>query len=373
MILRSFMPRMFIIGLALVLAQSCAGAGPNSKLRSQSISGSVSPSMEEMGQAVVRLACRRLDVQADDPDLACLTNIGSATVNGRSTRILFDILPKLADVSIGRGNLLAVHDRFGADPYFAFVSKKNNRALMMVLIHPAGQGVACTEAVNVRVDKGTSFKPFETVFGKKAFALVTLANGWADGIPEGLMTGSLYHDHLCCGVFSGYYTANYIRQHIPLTEGEKYIYIGAPAWCQDDYLITAMNLTPGKHGYYTMAYPWYRSWKTKEKTYDQLGGIVIRYNAATATGSAHVLRFDWHWREFLQSLDMPGLTLDWKAHPWLHVCYNRFSMEHLARPDYFVSVIRQTRLQSKKDLDRLISLGTNPLAQLLGPDATWQP
>lgn len=328
--------------------------------------------MEAFGQAVVRLACEGLHIRADDPDMACLTNIGPAALNGRSTRPLFDILPGLAAVSIGRGNLLAVHDQEGAAPYFAFVRKKQNKALMMVLIRPSGQGLESTAAVDVHVDKGTSFKPFEAAFGKNAFALVTLANGWADGIPEVLMAGSLYHDHLCCGVFSGYHTANYIKQHIPLTEGEKYIYIGAPAWCQDDYLITALNLTPGKHGYYTMAYPWNRPWKTKDNTYDQLGGIVIRYNAVAATGSACMLRFDWHWDEFVQSLAMPGLKLDWRAHPWLHVCYNRFSMQHLDEPDYFVSVIKQTKLESKTDLDHLVNVGANPLAQMLGPDETWR-
>ena len=172
-------------------------------------------------------------------------------------------------------------------------------------------------------------------------------------------------------MFSGYHTANYIKQHIPLAEGERYIYMGAPAWCQDDYLITAMNLTPGKHGYYTMAYPWYRPWKTEGKTYDRLGGIVIRYSDTADNGWAYLLRFDWRWDEFKAFLQMPEVALDWKNQPWLHVCYNRFSMQHLNDPGYFVSVIKRIQLNNQADLGRLINMGANPLQEMLGPDRTW--
>lgn len=352
--------RLFIIGLMVLLAQPIAEARAETK------------SMEAIGQAAIRLAWDRLHIRSGDTDLACLTNAGAATLNGRGTRPLLDILPRLANIGIGRGNLLPVHDRRGAAPYLAFVKKGPDKALMMVLVRPTEQGMESTAAIDVRVDKGTSFKPFETAFGQKAFALVTLANGWADGIPEDLLSGSLFHDHLCCGVFSGYHTLNFIERQIPLADGERYLYIGAPAWCQDDYLVAAMNLTPGKHGYYTMAYPWDRPWQTGEKTYDRLGGIVIRFNDATATGWAYLLRYDWRWREFMDFLQMPGVAPDWKAQPWLHVCYNRFSMQHLDHPDFFVSVITRTRLESKKDLERLTHMGANPLAVMLGPDPAWQ-
>jgi formylmethanofuran dehydrogenase subunit E-like metal-binding protein len=328
-------------------------------------------SIEQIGKEAVRKSCERLKISGNEENIACLTNAGYATINGRSTRILFDILSKLMNISIGKGNLLPVHDKLGESLWFGFVAKKSNRQLIMVYVRSTAQGIKSTEATNIYVDKGTSFKPFETLFGRKAFALVTLANGWADGIPEELMTGSLFHDHLCCGVFSGYHTANYIKKQIPLNAGERYIYIGVPAWCQDDYLITTMNLTPGKHGYYTMAYPWSRPWKTDEKTYDKLGGIVIRFSDAAANGWAYLLRFNWRWEEFKAAIGMPDLTLEWEKQPWLHVCYNRFSLKQREHPDYFVSVIKRIKLENKNDLNGLINMGSNPLAQILGPDRTW--
>ena len=328
-------------------------------------------SMEEIGQKAVTIACERLNITSGSEHIACLTNAGYAAVAGKRTRTLFDILPKLANISIGRGNLLTVHDAYDAPLWLAFVKKQPDRQLMLVLLRMAGQKLEASKAINIFVDKETSFVPFQEVLGRKAFALVTLANGWADGLPEELMVGSLFHDHLCCGVFSGYHTANYIRQHIPLVAGETYIYVGTPAWCQDDYLISTMNLTPGKHGYYTMAYPWYRPWKTAEKTYDQLGGIVIRYDNAAENGWAYLLRFDWHWDEFKDYLQMPDAALEWKKSPWLHVCYNRFSMKYVENPDHFLSVVKRIKLASRSDLARLVNMGSNPLEEMLGSDPDW--
>jgi formylmethanofuran dehydrogenase subunit E-like metal-binding protein len=82
----------------------------------------------------------------------------------------------------------------------------------------------------------------------------SIANGWANDFPEDLIQGALYHDHLCGGVSTGFLTGSYIKKHLPLSENQRYTYIGAPAWCQDDYIATAMNLTPGKSGYLSMRF-----------------------------------------------------------------------------------------------------------------------
>lgn len=348
------------IGLLLVLVVSVPDvwAAPND--------------IETIGEQAVRVACDRLEIRPGDGKIACLTNAGYVTVRGRSTRPLLDVIPRLVNISMGKGTLLPVHDRRDAPLFMAFVAEKSKRELMMVLVRPAGKGVESTQAINVHVDRGRSFEGFAKVFGKKAFSLVTLANGWADDIPEELMSGALFHDHLCCGVSSGYFTVNFIRKNIPLHKGQRYRYIGAPAWCQDDYIITAMNLTPGKHGYYTMGYPWYRPWETGGNAYNRLGGILIRYDDGRRTGQAHLLGFDWQEDEFRTFAGVPaGQDLDWKGQPWLHVLYNRFLMKHRNRPEHFVSVMKTQELKNDRDLGRLIDLGSNPLEEILGPDETW--
>lgn len=327
--------------------------------------------VEEIGMRAVKMALAKLNVQPSASNLACITNAGYAHHNGRSTKVLYDVIPRISRMSLGRGNILPVHCRWGESLWFAFVHKRSEKDLLLTYVSAEGGKLRATEPMNVWVDKNQSFKPFESVLGAKAFAVVTLINGWADDIPEDLMGAALFHDHLCCGVFTGYFTTRFIQKHIRLSGREKYTYIGAPAWCQDDYIIYALNLTPGKHGYYTMRYPWDRPWRTEKGIYEKLGGIVIVFDFGTNTGRAYLLGFNWHEDEFREFVGIPGLQLDWRNQPWLHVWYNRFFLKHLDNPEKFVSLLKAERLGNRDDLDRLTALGTNPLQVILGQDPTW--
>ncbi len=335
-----------------------------------SLTSAETVTVETITKKAIATASKQLKLKPE-MERACLTNALSASFQGKSTRMAWDVLSQDFGVSMGKGTLLPLHERTGEALWFAFICKSAPKRLMMVWAKADDNGIDVGEAVNVYVDSGTSFDLFKAAFGDKAFALVTLANGWADGIPQDLMIGSLYHDHLCCGVCSGYLTVKYIREHLPLEPGERYTYIGAPAWCQDDYIMSAMNLTPGKHGYVTMAYPWSRPWKTDEAVYSNLGGVVIRFDPKTNKGTAHLLSFDWHWKAFKAYLGMPDLTLNWKATPWLHVLYTRFLMEKTKEPNDFVSTMKTVALNNKEELSRLTGMGANPLSVMLGPDATW--
>ncbi len=327
--------------------------------------------VEQLGVQAVQAALAKLHVEPEAPNLVCITNAGYVKYNGQSTRGLYDVIPRISKISLGRGNLLPLHSQGNQRLWFAFAHKRSEKELFLTYVSTGGRGLQATRPINVYVAKKQSFDPFKKVLGDKTFSIVTLINGWADNIPEDLMNGALYHDHLCCGVFSGYFTVRFIQKHIPLKEQERYIYIGAPAWCQDDYIMYALNLTPGKRSYYTMAYPWSRPWKTKKKVYKKMGGIIITFDAGTNTGQAYLLRFDWHEDDFKQFVGMPDLRLDWRNQPWLHVWYNRFFLKHLDQPEEFVAVLRVKRLKSRKDLDRLVNMGTNPLQEMLGQDPTW--
>lgn len=241
----------------------------------------------------------------------------------------------------------------------------------MVMVRITARGPVTAGPLNIRVEKGTDFSPFNKVFGKEAFALVSLANGWADKVPFRLLAASRFHGHLCCGVFTGFFITRYILAHFPLTGSQDYIYLGIPAWCQDDLIIAGLNLTPGKHGYYTMSYPWNRPWQTGQKTYDNLGGIVIRRDSKSSGGKAWVLAFDWQTKAFRKFAGIGKTSLDWKNQPWLHVMYNRFFATRLDRPDDFVSVVAARTLDTSEEIQTLIRLGANPLEILLGPDPNW--
>jgi formylmethanofuran dehydrogenase subunit E-like metal-binding protein len=329
--------------------------------------------IQQLGNQVIAMALKKLDADPNSTDLACLTNAGYVLYKKKSTLPLLDTVSQKTQISLGNKNLLQVHSNSSESLWFAFIKKKSPKELLLTYIEPTPKSIKITDPLNVYVKIGQSFDRFEEVLGLKAFTLVTFANGWADKIPQDLMEGALWHDHLCSGVFSGFFSVNFIRKHLSREKEEKYIYIGAPAWCQDDYIMRVLNLTPGKHGYYTMAYPWSRPWTTAEKSYPQLGGILIRFNSASQTGDASLLRFDWHEEDFKAFIGKPRLELNWKKDRWLHIWYNRFFLRHLNQPEFFVSILKTKKLNSQQDLNCLVDMGANPLEQILGPDPKWVP
>lgn len=299
--------------------------------------------------------------------VACLTNAGYAKYNGQSTLAALDMITARTPISVGRGNLLVRPGKPGQPLYFMFI-KKDGPSMLLASYGAVKDGVIKMQpSLDIFIGKGTSFEPFKKAYGPMAFNLVTLANGWAMGLPEDIMRAALIHGHLCCGVFTGYFVTRFIEKDIPLQKGEHYVYVGAPAWCQDDYIIDYMRLTPGTHGYVTMSYHWSKNWPTADKDYDKLGGVVVCYDGKTQKGRAYVLRFDWRHDDFRKYMNEPGLQLDWRGQPWLHNAYDRFFMSMMDKPEAFVSIYKQADINSEKDFQDIVGLGANPLQKLLGP------
>ncbi len=330
-------------------------------------------SIQDLGQQVITTALSKLEAHHKEDNIACLTNAGYVDFNGESTFAFLDIAAEKAHISLGRGNLMQVHTAATEPLWFAFICKKGPKELMLTYLDPSSEEIQASEPMNVYVDVNQSFDPFSQVLGNKAFALVSFANGWADRIPQDIMQGALWHDHLCSGMFSGFFTVNYIRRYLPLQDQSRYIYIGVPARCQDDYLMRVLNLAPGKLGYLTMAYPGTRPWTTAENSYSQLGGIIIRFNHSTQTGDANLLRVDWYEDDFKAFIGMPEMDLNFKKHPWQHICYNRFFSRHMNEPEKFVSLIKNKSIENQHDLNRLVDMGANPLEEMLGADINWIP
>ncbi|WP_300671879.1 FmdE family protein [Desulfoluna sp.] len=324
-----------------------------------------------LGQRALMLAMAKLSATPFDDGLAMVTNAGYVTHQGESTGPILDTVTRMSAISRGEGNLLSVHARTDAPLFMVFVHKKGPKELSAVSIAVTDNHLKASEIFNLRVDVGTSFEPLKDILGKKAFAVATLANGYYDGIPEQLIQSALFHDHFCCGVASGHFTVGCILSELPLRDGESYTYIGVPSWCQDDYIVHTLNLTPGKKGYLSMIYPNRRPWKTASHTWETPGGIIIRFNRATKTGDASVLCYKWKTAAFVESLGLNPEDLDWHKDLWLHACYNRYVFQSDHSPSEFVSIHKTLELTSQADFDRLTRLGANPLAVILGDDPDW--
>ncbi|VFQ44651.1 FmdE family protein [Desulfoluna butyratoxydans] len=324
-----------------------------------------------LGQRALMLAMTSLSASPADEGLALVTNAGYVEHQGQPTGEILDTVTRLSAMGRGKGNLLSVHARRDAPLFMVFVHQKGPRELAAVSITATGNQLEASEVFNLWVGVGTSFEPFTRILGSRAFAVATLANACYDGIPESLVQAALFHDHFCCGVASGYFTAGFILDQRPLRDGESYTYMGIPAWCQDDYITHALNLTPGKRRYLSMAYPSRRPWQTEEATWENIGGVIIRFNKATQKGDATVLSYRWQTNDFVESLGLSPDELDWHKDLWLHACYNRYVFQNPHAPEDFLSVHKTVELTSQADFDRLTRLGANPLAVILGNDIEW--
>ncbi|GAB6906516.1 hypothetical protein JCM12296A_23510 [Desulfosarcina cetonica] len=321
--------------------------------------------LQDEAAVALKQAMAKLDNPTDTQNLVCLTNAGYAMIDGEGTLSLCKTVRDICGVSADTGNILRVHTAFDAPLYFALAHKTGPDTLPLVLISQNGKAFAVSEPLDVYVKKGKSFEAFKSL-GRYSFSVVSMVNGWANDFPEDLMQAALYHDHLCGGVSTGFLTVGYIKKHLPLSEGQQYTYIGAPAWCQDDYILTAMNLTPGKSGYRSMKFNWTDTWKTAEKAYTNLGGLVIRYDPKTEKGDATLLKFDWRRDDMIKFTNDPDMDWNGLKNPLLHVYYSRFYLANKDHPEKFLSVIATKSIDSQADLDRLVAMGANPLAEILG-------
>jgi formylmethanofuran dehydrogenase subunit E-like metal-binding protein len=314
-------------------------------------------------------AMAKLNNPTDPANIVCLTNAGYAMYQGESTLNLCKTVRDVCGVSMDTGNILRVHTDLDAPLYFALAHKTGPDTLPLVLVSQEDISFTVSEILDAYVKKGISVETFKSL-GPKSFSVVSIANGWANDFPEDLMQAALYHDHLCAGVSTGFLTVNFIRKHLPLAANQRYTYIGAPAWCQDDYIVTALNLTPGKRGYLAMRFPWSEVWKTAEKEYAGLGGMVIRYDAKTGKGDATLLKFDWRREAFAEFVSDPGMDVKQKGNPLLHVYYSRFFLADKDHPEKFVSVMAAKSINGQAELDRLTAMGANPLEEMLGNRVT---
>jgi formylmethanofuran dehydrogenase subunit E-like metal-binding protein len=157
--------------------------------------------------------------------------------------------------------------------------------------------------------------------------VVSIADGWANDFPEDLVQGALYHDHLCGGVSAGFLTVSYIKL--------------------------------------SMRFQWDDVWKTAEKEFAGLGGLVIRYDEKAQKGDATLLKFNWRRDDLLKFINDPNFDLQQRGNSLLHVYFARFFLADKNHFEKFLCVMATKPINSQADLERRVAMGANPLEEML--------
>ncbi len=224
--------------IIFIYAGAAVGSGP-------------SPAMK-LAQDAIGRAFAESGSPKGDGNLLVLTNAGYGQLGPQTTEAFLDIAERATGCSVGRRSLLAVHSSIDEPLWFSVYRRDTGK---MVYARWTGQGFA-QQVVDCSPEKILTPEGWRAAaagpLGANIFSVVSITLTWAVDPPWPLLLAALFHDHFCPGVNSGYMFAEYLREKMPLREGEQYVFVTAPGTCAADALQMVFNATAGKSSGYAM-------------------------------------------------------------------------------------------------------------------------
>ena len=323
--------------------------------------------VEELGSKAAKAAMSQLNVEKGNPNLLILTNAGYAIVDGQTTQAAIKGLTDESGNSLGDANLFQVLRPYWKPVWFYFFDKANGQAVFMQADSQAlnnslekfkalsdNQVFSKVSKANVDIeylqnhtDEGNATFN-KAAFNGNEFSLVSISNVWARGGSFDFILDSCFHDHLCPGVTSGLFIAEYVEKKLPINDinAESYKVIACPNWCKDDLLQIRWDATPGKSGMFVMALT------DKEKAaVPNIAGIYVRWNDTAKQGDALALACNF------SAVKLP----QWKGPAWGSKIYSDIMyQDYVDKPEVFVSTIKEFKVDAAK-LAELENAGMHPL------------
>lgn len=334
-------------------------------------------------QVAQQAADQSWKMMGEEPgELMVLTNAGYSVVGTYTTQACLDGLAAATGCTAGRGNLLDVHSAREKPLWFLFFDKKTGQSVycevsgatvLELMTAPAADAAKVPAEKlftrlameNIAAEKllanpaEWNKKVGEKVFGGFEFGIVTIANVAAKGAPYDFIKATLFHDHLCPGVTSGYQLANYLKKELPLRSTEESYYVLAvPPWCKDDALAVLLNTTPGKSGMAVIPVDEKTKGNLKPEA-QNLAGVYFRYNSKTRKGDGLILAYDFDRAAALSGIDMN------KGFPWeARLRSDLWYMDYLDKPALFMNVVKRFQLNDGEEPSDYAKAGVNPLLKL---------
>lgn len=380
----------FFVSLYLVLTTSCLASASEKRITLEKkaqarlaflVESNKFNALHAVAIKAASIALKDFDLKKDN-NLLVLTNAGNVRVNNLESNSCLDALTVATNCTIGKGNLLTIHSNSKEKLYFFFFHAKTGKAVYLevdcnVLKTKNGQ-VSYNQAM-LKKDKDLfSYQALSNIgfsqiavepekwekkvknkiFHGREFALITMANLWANGAPIELVRSAQFHDHLCPGVTAGYFLANYLLEKFPLSAEESYYIIASPAWCKDDALQVILNTTVGKQT--MLVYPLSESDKkcllpeAKDAT-----GFYFIYDKNLKIGKGIVLGFDWDKLCQDSGIDF-GQKFSWLG----YMKCDLWMCKHLSDYDKYVHVIKNFELEKGKLPSDYVGPDINPWKKL---------
>lgn len=297
-----------------------------------------------------------------------VTNAGYVQIDGKDSAPVIDALTDKAGASLGRGNLLLVHEASDKPLFVFFYHARSGAALYLERRKDATGGTTPLGAQNAYEETfQRDFASYlkdptllesrmnESFFGGQGMRLVLFSWLWSQNANPEIRTAALFHDHLCPGVVSGYYVSRYLRRHLPLGSGQSYSVLSTPMYCKDDAIQTLLNVTPGKRSLAAIPMNAQDKECLLEHARDAVG-LFFRWDQNTKMATGLVLGFDW------KKLERDaGLAPEEKRRTLAdRVKLLQWMVEHQDNDEKYVRVIKEITLEEGTTPQDLARPGVNP-------------
>lgn len=286
-----------------------------------------------------------------DSNTLIITNLGYAE---GSEALLDEFFEEVLAYNLSvENNVQFVHAAYNKPLWIAFFNKSNGNCVYFRIengsVSKKVEEVISAERIfsNPKdFDQGIKMK-----FDGNEFSIISIANVWAKGMTWELRKAAEFHNHICPGLVSGLFIAEYLKKFHPPAKGESYLVLAVPPWCKDDYLQIVFDSTVGKKGMFAMQI------NTSElpSNLKNLAGVYVLWNSSSNKGKLFVLTFDFD--KVRNEANVSGSQWYEKLKMALVM------MDHLAQPETYVAEVSQTEVNSTT-LQRLQTAGINPLVEL---------
>jgi formylmethanofuran dehydrogenase subunit E-like metal-binding protein len=327
----------FILLVALVLAVPVSAALPDADR------------MDEIGVRAATTAMDQLQFTKGTADVMVITNAGRALVDGQTTERAVAGITRVSGLQNGDNTLWVVNRADWKPLWFYFYNKQTGKGLYLeadtsfytksdadVSAIPA----SATFSTNLLVTGDLEQMLADTRIGNQtmeklggnAFSLVSITNGWAHGAPYDLMAAAMLHNHLCPGILGGYLPIKYVEKVLPITDSSSsYTYITTSTSCKEDAYPILWDLTPGKGGAIIKTLSDADKKTLTEKYGASPGGIVVRWDSKTKTGTGIVFG------SVSKTNTTPYTGPEWGAKPYSVLK----AMETIDQPELSVKTLRK--------------------------------
>lgn len=181
-----------------------------------------------------------------------ITNAGYGSLDGNSSESMIDEISAGTGCTPGQKSLLTVHTPY-YEPFWATVI--NTDTFNSCFIKSSGKNFVKT---NLNLSPKVILTPagwstaHKTAAGNRLFSIVSIALAANADANWNMLRAAELHDHFCPGLNAGFIVQAYMEKTFPLSNGDKYVFVGAPPMCALDALQSLDGATAGKKGVFSM-------------------------------------------------------------------------------------------------------------------------